>query len=127
VCVEVQLQSDHELEDEIGGHVAERVAGLLCDCELLGHRFLFPVVPASGRAILSRSREALPPVSHCQEAELTCANEHTSVFQGWNRSKKITINGNGNKEQWENWPRAPRRGVDAMKLFCSTSATGSEA
>jgi hypothetical protein len=39
--IEVQLQGDHGLENEIGGHVAKRVADFLCDWKFLGHRFLY--------------------------------------------------------------------------------------
>ena len=41
VGVEIQLQGQQGLEDKVGGHVAQGVAGLLSEGELLNHCCLF--------------------------------------------------------------------------------------
>jgi hypothetical protein len=53
------LQDDHELEDEIRGHVAKRVADLFCDWEFLAHRFLCSRLSAFSGPFSGSGMEAL--------------------------------------------------------------------
>ena len=124
VGVEVQLQRDHELEHEIGGHVAEGVADLLSDWEFLGHRLLFPgraglsaglcgpVPPGAGRV----SGTVTSPAAACRPAATppSAAGTHPASAAGPPASREACATSAGRSSTGARPGRRPRELVAAQ-------------